>query len=53
MLGIPRGRVRSGNCSIDRLFGDSRFTEAVLKLLADTGVGKIKKGVVVRGEAVE
>ena len=53
MSGRSRGRVRPGNCSVGRLFGDPRFTEAVLKFLADTGVGKIKKGVVVRGEAVE
>ena len=53
MLGQSRGKARPGNCSIARLFVDPRFTEAVLKFLADTGVGKIKKGVVVRGEAVE
>ena len=46
MLGPSRGRVRPGNCSVGRLFGDPRFTEAVLKFLADTGVGKAKKGVV-------
>ena len=38
-----------GNCLVGRLFGDPRFAEAVLKFLADTGVGKIKKGVTVRG----
>lgn len=53
ILGGSRGRVRPGNCSVGRLFGDPRFTEAVLKFLADTGVGKIKKGVVIRGEVVE
>ena len=53
MLGQSRRRVRPGNCSVTKLFGDPRFTEAVLKFLADTGAGKVKKGVVVRGEAVE
>ena len=53
MLGAPRGGVRPGNCSVGRLFGDSRFTEVVLKFLASTGVGKIKRGVIIRGEAVE
>ena len=42
-----------GNCLVGRQFGDPRFAEAVLKFLADTGVGKIKKGVTVRGQAVE
>ena len=36
-----------------KLFGDSRFTEAVLEFLAETDVGKIKKGVIVRGEVAE
>ena len=53
MLGSSRGRIRPGNCSVGRLFGDPRFTEAILKFLTDTGVGKMKKGVIVRGEAVE
>ena len=53
MLGSTRGRISTGNFSVGRLFGDSRFTEAVLKFLADTGVGKIKRGVIIRGEAVE
>ena len=47
MLGVSEGKVGPGNCTVGRLFGDPRFTEA------DTGVGKVKKGVVVRGEAVE
>ena len=53
VLGSSKGRTSPGNRSVGRLFGDPRLTEAVLKLLADTGVGKIKKGVVVRGEAAE
>ena len=53
MLGSSRGRIGPGNCSVGRLFGDTRFTEAVLKFLADTGVGKVKKGVVIRGEAAD
>ena len=53
MSGPARGRIRPGNCSVDRLFGDARFTEAVLKFLADTGVGTIKGGVVIRGVMVE
>ena len=48
MLGVSEGRIGPGNCTVGRLFGDPRFTEAILKFLADTGVGKIKKGVVVR-----
>ena len=51
--GIERRSVRPGNCSVGRLLADPRFTEAVLGFLSCTGVGKIKKGVVVRGEEVE
>jgi len=43
-------RVRPGNCSVGRLLGDPRFTEAVLDFLRVTKVGLIKKGVMVRGE---
>ena len=32
---------------------ESLFTEAVLEFLEKTDVGKIKKGVIVRGEMVE
>ena len=46
-------KIRSGNCSMSKLFGDSRFTEAILEFLEETEVGKIKKGVIVRGVAVE
>ena len=53
MLGSPRRRISPGNCSAGRLFGDPRFMEAVLKFLADTGVGKVKRGVIIRGEAAE
>ena len=52
-LGSSKGRTSPGNFSVGKLFGDPRFTEAVLRFLADTGVGKIKKGVIVRGEAAE
>ena len=45
-------RVGPGNCSVGRLFSDPLFTEAVLEFLEKTDVGKIKKGVVIRGEAV-
>ena len=48
MLGSSKGGIRPGNCSVGRLFGDPRFTEAILKFLVETGVGKIKKGVIVR-----
>ena len=34
------------------LFGEPLFTDAVLDFLEKTDVGKIKKGVVIRGEAV-
>ena len=47
------GKIRPGNCSIGRLFGDSRFTEAILEFLEETEVGKIKKGVVVQGVAAK
>ena len=43
-------RIRPGNCTVGRLLGDARFTEAVLKFLRNTKVGLIKKGVIVRGE---
>ena len=51
-FGMKDRRIGPGNCSIGRLMSDPRFTEAVLKFLSSTGVGKIKKGVIVRGEAV-
>ena len=47
------GRVRPGNCSVGKMFGDSRFTEAILEFLEENDVGKIKRGVIVRGVAVE
>lgn len=53
LSGTPKGRVGPGDCSVRRLFADSRFSEAVLEFLACTGFGKIKKGVVVTGEVVE
>ena len=52
-FGMEKRLVRPGNCSVGRLLADPRFSEAVLKFLSCTGVGKIKKGVVIRGEAVE
>ena len=46
-------RVGPGNCSVGRLMSDPRFTEAVLNFLNSTQVGRIKKGVIVKGvEAV-
>ena len=36
-----------------KLISDPRFMEAVLEFLASTGVGKIKKGVIIRGEGIE
>ena len=51
--GIEKKHVRPGNCSVRRLFADPRFSEAVLKFLSSTGVGKVKKGVTIRGEVVE
>ena len=53
LLGTSGGRVGPGNCSVGKLFGNPLCTEAILRFLADTGVGKIKRGVIVRGEAVE
>ena len=44
MLRTTRGSIGPGNCSVERLFGDPRFTEAILTFLTCTGVGKIKKG---------
>ena len=52
-VGSSGGRVGPGNCSVGKLFGDPRFTGAVLKFLEETDVGKIRKGVIVRGEALE
>ena len=46
-------KVRPGNCTMNKLFGDSRFTAAVLEFLEETDVGKIKRGVLVRGVAAE
>ena len=42
------GQVRPGNCSIGKLLADPRFTEAVLEFLTESGVGKIKEGVVLK-----
>ena len=52
-FGEEKSQVGPGNCSIRRLLADPRFSEAVLRSLSSTGVGKIKKGVVVRGEVVD
>ena len=48
LLGTSGGRIGPGNCSMRRLFGNPLFLEAILRFLADTGVGKIKRGVIVR-----
>ena len=50
-FGMERKHARPGNCSVGALLADSRFSEAVLKFLSCTGVGKIKKGIIIRGEA--
>ena len=47
------GKVGPGNCTMRRLFSESRFTESVLEFLEETDVGKIKKGVIIRGEVAE
>ena len=52
-FGMEKRRVRPGNCAAGMLLADPRFSEAVLKFLSGTGVGKVKKGVVIRGETVE
>ena len=51
-LGATAGKVGPGNCSMGKLFGESRFTEAVLEFLEKTDVGKVKMGVIIRGEVV-
>ena len=51
-MAMEKRHIRPGNCSVGMLMADSRFSESVLKFLSSTGVGKIKKGVVIRGEAV-
>ena len=52
-FGIKNRRIRPGNCSVGKLMSDPRFMEAVLEFLASTGVGKIKKEVIIRGEGIE
>ena len=52
-LGSSGGRVGPGNFSMGKLFCEPQFTEAVLKFLEETDVGKVKKGVILRGEVVE
>ena len=47
-FGMEKRQARPGNCSVGKPMGDSRFTEAVLKFLASTWVGKIKEGVVLK-----
>ena len=47
-FGMEKRQARPGNCSVGGPMGDSRFTEAVLKFLASTWVGKIKEGVVLK-----
>ena len=46
-----RFRVGPGNCTVRSLLCEPLYTEAVLRFLESTGVGKIKKGVIVGGEA--
>ena len=38
--------VRPGNISVGKLPSDYRFVEAVVYFLENTGVGEVKKGVV-------
>ena len=45
-------RVGPGNCPVWKLMCDPLFTDAVLNFLEKTDVGKIKKGVIIRGEEV-
>ena len=52
-IGSSGGKVGPGNCSMRRLFSETQFTGAVLEFLEETDVGKVKKGVIVRGEVVE
>ena len=52
-LGTYAGKVGPGNCPMGKLFSEPLFTDAVLEFLVKTDVGKIKKGVIVRGEIVE
>ena len=44
-FGMRRSMVHPGNCSIKKLMSEDRSTEAVLKFLESTGVGKVKEGV--------
>ena len=46
-----RFRVGPGNCTVRELLCEPLYMDAVLRFLESTGVGKIKKGVTVRGEA--
>ena len=45
-FGMRRSMVRPENCSITKLMSEARSTEAVLKFLESTGVGKVKGGVI-------
>ena len=49
-LCMGKKQARPGNLSIGRLMSDTRFTEAVLKFLRSTGVGKVKEGVLLEKE---
>ena len=42
---MKRKEARPGNFSVRKLMSDTRFTEVVLKFLENTGVGKVKEGV--------
>ena len=44
-FGIGKKTRRPGNTSVKDFLSDERFTEAVLKFLKNTGVGKVKQGV--------
>ena len=47
-LGMGSGVARPGNTSITKLLSDRRFVDAVLDFPKNTGVGKIKQGVLLR-----
>ena len=44
--------VGPGNCPVRKLLSEPLFMEAVLVFLEKTDVGKVKKGVIMRGEVV-
>ena len=47
-IGMNKGVAGPGNTSVKKLLSDGRFVEAVLKFLGNTGVWKVKQGVLLR-----